>query len=333
MIKTAIVGFGYSAQTFHLPFLKAHPDFELISVCSRRPEAVAQQLPGIATVSCLNQLLADECIALVVITLPNQLHYDAAKSCLEADKHVVLEKPMTASVDEAKALIELARMQNRLLTVFHNRRWDGDFLTVKALLQEERLGPLHYFSSHFDRFRPEVRNRWKEADEPGGGVWYDLGPHLVDQALQLFGPPETAEGSVRQLRPGSPGVDYFHVTLHYPNLEVVLQSSPYCAGPVPRFTLQSEKGCYRKWGLDPQEACLQKGILPGSGLWWESVCDLDGQVYSQEGIYDLPTQTGDYGVFFDGLARAIQQQAVLPVLPEESLQSLRLIEDLAAISK
>jgi len=242
MIKTAIVGFGYSAQTFHLPFLKAHPDFELTGVCTRRPEAVSEQLSGFLVGSDLNQLLADERIALVVITLPNQFHYKAAKACLEAGKHVVLEKPMTTSVGEAEVLIKLARSQNRLLTVFHNRRWDGDFLTVKALLQEQRLGPLHYFSSQFDRFRPQVRQRWKEADEPGGGVWYDLGPHLVDQALELFGPPGGAEGSIRRLRPGSPGVDYFHVTLHYPALEVVLQSSPYCAGPVPRFTLQGEIG-------------------------------------------------------------------------------------------
>jgi len=286
-------------------------------------------LPGVASVTCLDQLLADERISLVVITLPNRFHYKAAKVCLEAGKHVVLEKPMTPSVAEAESLIELAQIQNRLLTVFHNRRWDGDFLTVKALLQAQRLGPLHYFSSQFDRFRPQVRQRWKEADEPGGGVWYDLGPHLVDQALELFGPPEAAEGTIRRLRPGSPGVDYFHVTLHYPALEVVLQSSPYCAGPVPRFTLQGEAGCYRKWGLDPQEACLQRGMLPGSRLWCRSVFDQDGQVHHRQGSYALPTQSGNYMAFFQGLAQAIRQQAVLPVLPEDSLEGLRLIEALS----
>lgn len=330
MIKTAIVGFGYSAQTFHLPFLKAHPGFELAAVSSRRSEVVAEQLPGLSVVPSLDQLLADERISLVVITLPNQLHYEAAKACLEAGKHVLLEKPMTHSVVEAEALIDLARSRDRLLTVFHNRRWDGDFLTIKALLKEERLGTVHYLSSHFDRFRPEVRQRWKETDESGGGAWYDLGPHLVDQALQLFGPPEGVNGSIRRLRPGSPGVDYFHVSLHYPALEVVLQSSPYCAGPVLRFTLQGEQGCYRKWGLDSQEACLQSAIAPGSQRWRESVCEPDGWVYNREGSHALPTQSGDYTGFFDALAKAIQQHAPPPVLAEEAFQSLRLIEDLAA---
>jgi len=215
--------------------------------------------------------------------------------------------------------------------VFQNRRWDGDFLTLKALLKQERLGPVHYFASHFDRFRPQVRDRWKEGAEPGGGVWYDLGPHLVDQALQLFGQPQGAEGSIRPLRPGSKGVDYFHVTLHYPELEVVLQSSPYCAGPVPRFTLQGELATYRKWGLDPQEACLQQGLVPGSALWRECIRDRNGWLYQGESSHALTTRQGHYGAFFDSMSQAIHHQsaAALPVSAWESLQSLRLIEDLA----
>jgi len=329
MIKTAIVGFGYSARTFHMPFLRACPDFELTAVCSRRSEAVSERLQEVWVVPSLDQLLIDERIALVIITLPNKLHYWAAKACLDAGKHVVLEKPMTTTVAEAEALIELARSRNCLLTVFHNRRWDGDFLTLKALLKQGNLGSPRYFASHFDRFRPQVCDRWKESDEPGGGVWCDLGPHLVDQALQLFGLPSESEGSIRRLRPASPGVDYFHVTFHYSNLEVVLQSSPFCAGPVPRFTLQGDGGCYRKWGLDPQEVCLQRGVLPGSRLWCRSVLDQDGKIYHQEDSYTLPTQSGNYMAFFTGLAQAIQRQVAPPVLPEDSLKGLCLIENLS----
>lgn len=327
MIKTALIGFGYSASTFHAPLIKNHPDYVLTAVQSSREEAVKAALPNVRVSADTDALLSDDDIDLVIITAPNHLHFGLAKACLEAGKHVVLEKPFVVSAQEGEALIALAEKQQRVLTVFHNRRWDGDFLTLQKVIGEETLGPIHFMASHFDRFRPVVRDRWRERDVDGGGIWYDLGPHLLDQAFVLFGEPADMSGTITSLRPDSPAADFFHVILHYSDKQVVVQSSPYCATPTLRFDLQGEKGSYRKFGLDTQESALKQGTVPNTADWITALEEPAGILCLGEGNeHVLPTQHGQYMLFFDLLSKAITHGGEPPVKPEQALQVIRWIE-------
>ena len=257
-IPVALVGCGMSARTFHLPLLAASDDFRLTALVSSRPQpdvAVAQYADTAA-------MLAQSDAELVVITAPNAVHFSLAAQCLAAGRHVVLEKPMVNTVAEGRELMALAAGAGRLLSVFHNRRWDSDFLTLQALLARGELGALRFFESRWDRFRPEVRDRWRENPGVGAGIWYDLGAHLLDQALTLFGMPQAVTGNCRALRSGSPTVDYAHVQLHYSDFEAVLHTSPYSCTPVARFRVEGDRSNFVKFGLDVQEAQLKAGMSP-----------------------------------------------------------------------
>ncbi|WP_084601460.1 Gfo/Idh/MocA family oxidoreductase [Suttonella ornithocola] len=222
-IGIGIIGYGRATQVFHLPLLKACPAFKVIGIASSK---TSNELPiDIQHYATPSELLQNHQIEAVVIVTPNDSHYTLAKAALLANKHVVLEKPMCLTVEEGQELISLAQQQQRFLTVFHNRRLDSDFLTLRQIIAENRVGTIHRLISCWDRYRPHVQQRWREQKLPGSGIWYDLGPHLIDQALQLFGAPKAVTGRCLMLRPNSEAIDYAQVTLHYPDKEVLLGTS------------------------------------------------------------------------------------------------------------
>ena len=325
MLKTAVIGFGLSARTFHLPFIALQPELTLVAISSSQPD-LAGQYPQIQHYAKAEQLIAETDAELVVITSPNHSHFPLAKAALQQGKHVLLEKPLVLSSEEGQQLAAIARQSGRQLAVYHNRRFDGDFLTLQQLIQRGDLGTIHYFESHFDRFRPEPRARWREQAGPGSGILWDLGPHLIDQALCLFGMPQAISASCRTLRPGGESTDYFHLQLHYPDKEVVLHSSPFCASPTMRFMLQGTKGSYQKFGLDPQEDALRAGQIPGGINWGVEASPNHGEFATADHRLIYPTLAGNYALFYQQLVAALLHGAELPVPLEDALAGVRLIE-------
>ncbi|MBO1520294.1 Gfo/Idh/MocA family oxidoreductase [Oceanisphaera pacifica] len=322
MIKTAIVGYGQSASIFHLPFIDSLPDFELVAISTSKPEKVAQEWPEVKVYTDVDQMLAEANADLVVITAPNEVHYELGRKALNMGLHVVMENPTVTQLHQGAELMRLAEGQKRCLIPFHNRRWDSDFVTLQALLKAETLGPIHGFESHFDRFRPRVR-----AEQPGvgAGVWFDLGGHLVDQVLVLFGKPQSVTARCLSMRPGSEVTDYFHVQLHYRDKEVVLHSSPYHPGPTLRFKLQGELGCYIKRGFDPQEERLQNGIVPDSPFLAKEAVDDYGIFYSDDDAQVIESEIGGYRYFYQATAQAIRGEAPPPVSMQDALDGLNII--------
>lgn len=313
-IQVGIVGHGYAAQTFHWPLLSALPEFDVCAVMSSRSPA---DLPPVAVYDSIDQLLAHPGLSLVVVTAPNDQHFALGQKILRAGKHLVLEKPMTVSLAEAQALVQLAQAQQCVLTVFQNRRWDGDFLTVQKILAENRLGEVKYFESRFDRFRPIVRDRWRENAGAGAGIWFDLGPHLIDQALLLFGWPDAITARLGALREHSHNTDFFHVQLHYPGLEVVLHASPFCAAPTERFRVEGTRGSYHKAGLDPQELQLKNGLAPDHPDFGLAPAEAGTYCDGQQS-HRLHTERGCYTAFYRQLADAITTGGPLPVTPAQA---------------
>lgn len=301
-IRVGLIGYGLSGETFHAPLIAADPAFRLRVIATRRAEAVARGGAGAKVVADAEEIFADPEVDLVVIATPNETHASLAERALTAGKHVVVDKPFTVTTAEAAPLIELAERRGLCLTVFHSRRWDGDFQTVRELVAEGRLGRLYTFESHYDRFRPEVRARWKEQDGPGAGTLYDLGAHIIDQALQLFGLPESLLADLGRQRPGALSTDYVHLSLRYGELRVVLCSGSVVSGPWPRFILQGDQGSYWKRGMDPQEDQLRAGLGPGHPDFGREPAELHGALGSGERV---PTRLGAYPQFYRELARAI----------------------------
>jgi len=326
MIKAAVIGHGFSAKVFHLPFLKVLPQFAVSAISTRHKDEVADQYPEAAIYSDAESLIAQTDADLVIITAPNEAHFPLAKLALEYGKHVLLEKPFVNEIAEGETLIALAEQSKRVLTVYHNRRWDSDFLTVKKVIQSGALGEIKVFSSHFDRFRPDLRQRWRELPGPGAGIWYDLGPHLIDQALCLFGLPESVMGRCLPMREGSQVVDYFDVILHYADKEVLLHSSPYSAEPNARFTVQGTMGSFVKTGLDPQEPRLIAGQLPDNDNWAAETADQYGIHYAANHKQAVVSELGGYQRLYIALAKCIEEEGYNPVPATEALNGIRIIK-------
>lgn len=325
MLNVGIVGFGYAAQTFHLPLISAANGLQLVAAVSSRPADVLARYPALKVYPQVEAMIQDAPVDLVVITSPNDSHFRLAKTCLEAGKHVVLEKPMTATLAEAEALVDLAEAGRHALSVFHNRRWDGDFLTVKALIDSGRLGDVRFFESHFDRFRPQVRDRWRERAGPATGVWYDLGSHLLDQALCLFGLPDAVTARCLPMRDGAQTTDYFHVMLHYPGREVILHASSLAAGATLRFQVQGTRGGFIKHGLDPQESQLVAGMSPLSDAFGGEDPSCYGVFHDGEQGQTIATLPGCYLSYYSDLVQALATGSLTPVPPREVLQVMRLL--------
>lgn len=325
-IKTAVVGFGLSATVFHIPFIQASAVFDLVAVSSSQNDSVRQALPEVTVYDSATAMIEDSGAELIIITAPNNVHYSLTHLALSHNKHVIIEKPFVTNVEQGEKLVELAQLQNRVLAVFHNRRWDGDYLTVKHLINNGQLGKVKYFESHFDRFRPVVQQRWREQPADGAGVLYDLGPHLIDQVLDLFGMPEAVTARCLATRECAEVTDFFNLWLHYPDKEVVLQSCPYAAAPIRRFHIRGTQASYLKLGLDPQEGLLKQGAVPEGSDWGAERAEDYGVLHSADGHVVVPTLMGGYQHFFANLADAIMGKADLIVTPQQALDSLKIIE-------
>ncbi|MCJ2059856.1 oxidoreductase [Methylobacterium sp. J-048] len=324
-IRVGLIGYGYSGKTFHAPLIRSVPALGLRVVGSRDPAKVRADLPGLVVVSDPAAVATAEGVDLVVIASPNDTHAPLARLALEAGKHVVVDKPFTLDLAEARGLVALARRHGRMLSVFHNRRWDSDFLSVRTAIADGVVGKVRHFESHFDRFRPQVRDRWREGAGPGGGIWYDLGPHLVDQAFQLFGLPERVTANLARLRPGARSDDWAHVVLEYPDLRAVLQASMLVAGGSPRFVVHGEAGSLVKQHLDIQEQQLLAGLAPGAPGWG---ADPDGlAIHDGTGaVTYAPAVAGDQRRYYEGVARQLTQGAIESSAALEALQVMACIE-------
>ena len=325
-IKTAIVGYGFSAKTFHIPFISTSDAFQLDSVSSSQKDAVLADWPEVNHYLTAEEMIKLSSADLVIITAPNDVHFSLAKLALEHNKHVLIEKPFVTRSEDGDALIALAKEKNLLLSVYQNRRYDGDFLTVKRLIDENKLGNVRVYESHFDRFRPDVQQRWRETAADGGGILFDLAPHLLDQALSLFGLPESLSASCKAMRQGAAATNYFHLTLHYPEREVILNANLFCSGPNLRFQVQGDKGSYVKYGLDPQEDCLRAGELPLGDHWGSERLTEYGRFYDADNVELIPTEQGCYQNFFKDLAHAICSGDYQKMDAEQSLNTIKLIE-------
>ena len=273
-------------------------------------------------------------VELVVIATPNASHYPIAKQCLLAGRHVVVDKPFTTTVAEAEELVRLAAEQRRVLSVYHNRRYVGDFVTLRQLLSEGELGRVVQFESHFDRFRPERKpSAWREQPLPGSGLWFDLGPHLLDQVLVLFGIPQAISADLRSEREGAVVDDAFDVTLHYPQMRAVLRASMLAASPGPTFAVHGTRGSFIKYGLDPQEAALKEGRTPEEPNWDAEPPEMYGRLTTPEGTRTIPTVPSSFTHYYENVRDAILGTAPLAVTPEQALNVMRGLELAVASSQ
>jgi predicted dehydrogenase len=327
-ISVGIVGYGFATKTFHAPLVAGTPGLRLAAVASSDPVKVHADWPDVAVDATPEQLFARADIDLVVIPTPNQTHFPLARQALAAGKHVVMDKPFTVALDDARTLKTEAEAAGRVLSVFHNRRWDSDFLTLKRVIATGELGRIVHFESHFDRYRPDVRPRWREQAIPGSGLWYDLGSHLLDQAVQLFGLPESIALDLARQREAAGADDWFHAILRYGQMRVILHGSALVPRPAARFTVHGSLGSFIKCGLDPQEDALKAGARPPRPDWGNdpltaavTVCN-SGVCESRE----LHCLAGDYPVYYTAVRDAIHGTGPNPVTPAEAIQVIGLLE-------
>jgi scyllo-inositol 2-dehydrogenase (NADP+) len=331
IIRVGLAGFGFAGRTLHAPVIRAVPGLQLTAIVQRRGSSAREIYPDVRVVPSVEELLADETIRLVVIATPNDSHYPLAMQCLLAGRDVVVDKPFTTTSSKAQELDQLARSKGRVLSVYQNRRWDGDFLTVQRLIGSGDLGRLAVFESHYDRYRLARRpEAWREAEGPGSGVLFDIGSHLMDQALTLFGIPEAIAADVRIERDDAVVDDAFDIMLRYPNLRVLLRATMLACAPGPRFVLNGTLGTYVKYGMDPQEDALKAGGQPGMDAWGE-------EDQTRWGTLTLPAETGtlrravrteagDYRQFYANVRDAINGTAALAVTAQQATHTMRLLE-------
>jgi predicted dehydrogenase len=330
-IKTALCSFGMSGWVFHAPFIHLHDGFELYAVFERTKNLGEEKYPGIKTFRLLEAMLADEAIELVIVNTPNYTHFEYAKLTLLAGKHVVVEKPFTNTVAEAEELIKLAKQQNKKISVYQNRRWDSDFRTVQKVVQQKLLGEIVEAEIHFDRFNESLSYKLhKETPGPGAGILPDLGPHLIDQALQLFGMPEAVFADATNIRPISQVEDYMELLLFYKNLRVRLKGSYLVREALPAYIFHGTKGSFVKPRADVQEIDLQKEKSPADNDWGTEAATGKGLLHTEidkKIIREyIPSEKGNYMSYYNGINDALRKDLPLPVTAEEGLNVIRIIE-------
>jgi len=331
MIEVGLVGFGLAGRAFHAPVISAVPGLHLAAIVQRGGNEAAEKYPGARIVRRLEDLLAIQEIRLVVIATPNDTHYDFAWRCLEAGRDVLVDKPFTTTLEEALSLVRFAKGEGRLLTVYQNRRYDGDFQAIRELVAAGTLGRIVRFETNYDRFRPQFKPAaWRESTRPGSGILFDLAPHLIDHALVLFGLPLAVTADVRIEREDAAADDAFDIMLHYSNgLRAVLRSSILAAAPRPRFVLLGTQGSFVKQTFDPQENNLRHGYIPKDTAWgaepeenWGLLTVPSGDTFSRRRI---PSAACDYRDFYANLRDALLGRTSLAVTPEWSLDVMRLL--------
>jgi scyllo-inositol 2-dehydrogenase (NADP+) len=330
-INAALCSFGMSGYVFHAPFLATNPKFNLYAVFERSKNEAEKKYPSIKTFRSLDTMLADDSIELVIVNTPNITHYDFAKQVINAGKNVVVEKPFTVTVSEAEELIQLATDKNVKLSVYHNRRYDSDFRTVQKIVQEGRLGEIVEAEIHYDRFVPELSYKiHKETPTVGVGSLYDLGSHLIDQALQLFGIPNAIFADLDIKRPNSKVDDYFDVKLFYSSHRVIVKSSYFVREALPAYSIHGKKGSFIKSRSDIQEAELIKGKSPDSENWGIEPqsgngllhTEMNGEVVKK----NISSLRGNYSEYYEGIYEAIRNNKPLPVKAEEAMSVIKVIE-------
>ncbi|MFM2036299.1 MAG: hypothetical protein RL459_1564, partial [Pseudomonadota bacterium] len=335
IINVAVVGYGMAGKVFHTPLIHGVPGLNLHTVVSTKPEVVLADWPEVCVRPNIDEVLADPDLHLVVIATSNTSHHPLAKAALLAGKHVVVDKPCTVTLAETEDLLAVAQQTGRMLTVFQNRRWDSDFLTLKGVLASGELGRIVHLESHFDRYRPEVPNRWRDQNLPGSGLWHDLGAHVVDQALQLFGVPDSLLLDMACQREGAVVHDYFHAVLRYesshPGLRVVLHAGALVGRSAPRFTVHGTRGSFQKMGLDVQEDALKKGSRPkvdALGDWGRDPRPGQMTVYTADGARELtaPEVPGNYLQMYVQVRDHLRGLGPVPVTPTQVRQVMAMLE-------
>jgi predicted dehydrogenase len=327
-LNVALIGYGFAGKSFHAPLIATTPGLRLHTVVSSDPDKVRANWPDARVVPDAADANSDPDIGLVVVATPNPLHAPQADAALEAGKAVVIDKPFAITAAEARNLVEKSEARGLVLSVFHNRRWDSDFLTLRRLIGDGRLGEVVQFESHFDRYRPVVRDRWRERPGPGAGAWFDLGPHLLDQALVLFGEPLAIQADIASQRQADMADDYFHVVLRYPRLRAILHASMLTPARGARLIVHGTGGTYTYVPLDPQEGQLKSGLLPTSPRWGRSAYSpvLTTAVEDERTDITLDPEPGDYGAYYRGVRDAVLHGAPKPVSPREALRVMELLE-------
>jgi len=321
-LNVGLVGFGFGGQVFHAPIIRAVAGLHLTTIVRRSGEPDSRY-PDVAFVRSVDELLARP-IDLVVVVTSNTSHHPIARQCLLAGRHVVVDKPFTTTVAEAEDLVRLAHQQRRLLSVYQDRRYTGDFVTVQRVVADGVLGRIVSYEAHFDRFRLELRpGAWREQPLPGSGVWFDLGPHLLDQALLLFGIPEAISADVRIERDGAAVDDAFDVTLRYPRMRATLRGSMLAQPLAPSFAVQGTQGSFIKYGLDPQEAALKAGHTPDEANWDAEPSEMYGKLTTPEGTRTIPTTPSSFTHYYENVRDAILQKVQLAVTPEHAVAVMR----------
>ncbi|MGN6208997.1 oxidoreductase [Asticcacaulis sp.] len=326
-VKTALVGYGYAGKTIHAPLIRAAKGLKLATIVSSRPVDVLAGLPGMTVAPDLATALADPSIELVVIATPNEIHASMAHEALDAGKHVVIDKPFALSVAEGESVLAHAERVGKTVSVFHCRRWDSNYLTLQAL--RPHLGDLYQVILRYDRLRPVVRNRWRERAGPGSGIWFDLGSHLIDQAITLFGWPEWISADIAGQRPGAQTDDYFHAILGYGPLRVILHSSMMTTIPGPALEAQGAHGAFVKFGMDTQEEMLKAGRVPGDTGWGIDpvmgiFTPVAGEIAGQS--QEVTATPGNYLAYYEAIADTISRNAPNPVTGEDALKVMKLLE-------
>jgi scyllo-inositol 2-dehydrogenase (NADP+) len=336
MVKVGLIGFGLAGQAFHAPVIRGVPGMELACILERHGTKAQEKYPHVRVARTLDELLADKEIRLCVVATPNDSHYEYAKACLLADRDVVVDKPFAPTMRECEELVQLAKDRGRLITVYQDRRCDGDFGTVKQIVHSGRLGKIVEYECRYDRFRPEPKaNAWKErADRPGAGVLFDLGPHVIDQALVLFGEPRSITASAFCQRETSQVDDSFDVCFEYGDsghgLRVALRARIVAFAPGPHFLIHGIKGSFVKYGMDPQEARLRGGNPPDGTDWGSDWGEDPEELWGTLSLVGEPsakvkTERGDYRGFYANVRDAIEQKASLDVTPEQALRTMRAV--------
>lgn len=330
-IKTALLSYGMSGKVFHAPFLELHPGFELLGSWERSKKLIQEEYPEVKSFPSLESILEDKSIDLVIVNTPVATHFEYAKKVLLAGKHAIVEKAFTTTIAEAQELAALAKEKNLKLSVFQNRRWDSDFKTVKKIVEDKMLGDIVEAEFHFDRYNPVLSpKQHKETANSGAGILKDLGPHIIDQALYLFGLPNAVFADIRITREGSLVDDYIDILLYYSDFRVRLKASFFVRELNPSYVIHGKKGSFLKPRGDVQEDELKLGKKPNFDTWGKEPKSIEGTLHTEsEGkiIYEkVPTLRGNYYDFFDGVYKSITYNTLEPVTAQDGVNVMQIIE-------
>ena len=331
MIKTGILSYGMSGKLFHAPFIESHPEFELTAIVERTKNESREKYPEAKLYRSVDELINDPAIELVVVNTPVQTHFEFAKKSIEAGKHTIVEKPFTVTLAEGEELFALAEKHNVLLSVYQNRRYDGDYHAVKNILALDLLGDIKEVEIRFDRYRPELSGKiHKESDLPGSGTLYDLGSHIIDQSLQLFGWPNAVFGDVWAMKENAQTDDYFELLLYYDGLRVRLKASSMVRESYYGYILHGSKGSFLQHRSDLQEQQLLKGVIPTIEPWCKPQEEADGILHTEvsEGVIRKTTFStpGNYMGYYNDIHHALLNNGPNPVPATDSIKGIRIIQ-------